>query len=501
MDRKADRVSTEQALAIYAEALVARGVIAVLGDASAGVGALLLALGARSVYVWDPDEARALAQAEVAPRGMTIRPMVRADLVRRDFDLVVIPDLGLFTDPVGLLADVRRMVGDDGAALVAAANSEVDAVRARTPGATFDYYALFDVVAQEFDFVRMIAELPFRGVVLAELGDDADASAGVSVDSQLADEGVPPEVFVALASQRDVRLDPYVIVQLPRVALDEAAEPPPLAEREPDEGLAEALRERAAATSVLEAALEERTRQVAVLAGQVEQARASAEEARLAAADELDELIGRVDRAEHRVAHLEKELAKAETDTQGSHAADHAGLEEMLRERAQVIRGLEEELRRRDELVRELAGAIEDSTGAVAGVPGVPGVAEAKGGRAAEEAALLRVRLDALALDLARRDDEAKAAAWTVEELERRLALAEQAPTPVTPPSLADRGADAGADRKLAAALDELDTLKLALVQEHDARVKAESRLSKEPGEPGPTPEHADEVGAQPGER
>lgn len=489
MEPKADRVSTEQALAIYAEALVARGVIAVLGDASAGVGELLVRLGARAVYLWDPDRQRALAQADISSRGVTVRPLVREDLVRRDFDLVIVPDLGIFGDPAALLSDVRRMVGEEGAALVAAPNREVAGAGAAT---AFDYYELFDVVAQEFDYVRMIAQLPFRGVTLAELGDDADTAAGVSVDTQLGEEATAPDVFVALASQRDVRLDSYSIVQLPASPGDEPSSPGVAATVvEPDAGLIEelnALRERADAAGALEAALAERTRQANVLAHQLEEAQSAAQAGRLAAAEELDELIGRVDRAERKAAELQGELSHVET-----HSADHAGLEETLRERARVIRGLEDELARRDRLVRELAGALEDAAGTAPHAAAAPDTDP-------EELARLRERLDALALDLARREGEARAAAWTLEELQGRLALAER--VAARPPAPGDPAAGA----RLAVALDELDALRLALVQEHAARLEAESRrpgkaVDAGSGPPGEVAEATTDVGAQPQER
>ena len=121
---------------------------------------------------------------------------------------------------------------------------------------------------------------------------------------------------------------------------------------------------------------------------------------------------------------------------------DHEALERTLRERAQVIRELEAELARRDRLVRDLASALEEAS---------------SGG----EAATLRAKLDALALDLARREGEAQAAEWTNQELERQLAGARAA---------------GDAPARLAAVLDELDALRIALVQEHEARVRAESK-------------------------
>ncbi len=73
---------------------------------------------------------------------------------------------------------------------------------------------MYDLVALQFASVRMIGQVPFSGVALAELGE-ADEEPAVSVDTQLAGENEAPEVYIALAAQRDVRLEPYTIVQLP----------------------------------------------------------------------------------------------------------------------------------------------------------------------------------------------------------------------------------------------------------------------------------------------
>jgi hypothetical protein len=478
MDLSVDRASPEQALAIYAESLVPRGVVAVIGDSAAGVGELVLRLGARSVHVWDPDEARANAQAALAPRGMTVRPLAREDLVRRDFDLALVPDLGLFDDPAGLLADVRKMLGEQGVTLVGARNAE-----AAQGAKSFDYYELFDAVAAEFDFVRMVARLPFRGVALVELGDEADTSAGVSVDTQLGEEGGTPDAYVALGSQRDVRLDPYSIVQLPSNEVDEVDEafdvavtllppppppqpPPPPLRDEHGPALAALRAELVARTedvAALERALADRNRQVSALTGEVAELRTAVDAGRQAAADELDELIARVDKAEHRVAEQAREHAALEHD---GGAAEHEAIEARLRERARVIRELEAELVRRDRLIRDLASALEEATGEPAAAAGPVGQVGPVGpaGQGEEEVASLRRRLDAMALDLARREGEAQAAAWANQELERRL-------------EVVTRGAP---DGRLAAALDELEALRAALVQEHDARLQAEARFSAE---------------------
>jgi len=199
------RVHPQQALAVYAEPLAAGRRVVVFADAEVGLAERLDELGAAAVVLFTPGDD--LDQLRAAR-----------------FDLAIVADLALFDDPAAVLAAVRRLVGESGAALVAAPNR--DAAEAADTGA-LDYYALFDLVAREFADVRMIAQLPFHGVALAEVGDE-DESPVVSVDTQLADADRAPQAFVALASQRGTSLDPYAIVELPaptQPLLDDAEEP------------------------------------------------------------------------------------------------------------------------------------------------------------------------------------------------------------------------------------------------------------------------------------
>jgi len=479
MDSKAVRVSSQLALAVYAESLAERGHVTVIGDSSLGLGALLVRLGARAVEVWDPDGPRAGGEAERAPRGVTVRWLSRVRPEVSNVDLVVVPDLGCFSEPTEILGRVRRMVGDEGAALVAAANRDL---AAGDGSRAFDYYELFDLVAKEFDCVRMIAQLPFYGVTLAELAEE-DQSPTVSVDTQLADTSRSAEAFIALASQRDVRLDAYSIVELPpppappeqeevseaaRAALEQAAlrsvtleaQNGELRARAADrdrlaEAVAEverALLERSDAAAELAVLLADRTRQLTHLSSQMDDLRASAEAGSIAASAATEEVARRVE-AERRAATLEQELQRIDAQPE-----EHIRFEEALRERARAVRLLEAELSRRDQMVRDLAGALEE-----AAVIAPPSSNRGDDG-ADDENARLRERLDALALDIARREGEAHASAWKVAELERRLAIGtpttQNGPGPVT---------------ELSAALDEVDALRRALVQEHDARVRAEA--------------------------
>jgi hypothetical protein len=480
MSSNAVRDSAQLALAIYGESLAARGVVAILGDASTGLGALFAELGARAVHVLDPDPHRARFEADRAGRGVHVRPFGRDPVPLRAVDLVVVPDLALFDDPPGILEQVVRMAGDAGVALVAAANR--DAAPPERSARAFDYYELFDLVAREFECVRMIAALPFEGIALAELGQEDDEAPQVSVDTQLADEQRQPEAFVALASRRDVRLDPYAIVELlpsapaepalesSRSSFAEAARVEALeaeigelrARATESQQMAEAvvaleraLEGRTAALAQLEAVLEEQTRRTGLLSSELDEARLAAEAGRVAVV-EAETIAGRAERAERAVEALEAELGARSGD------AEHARLEEALRERAQAVTSLEAELARRERLIHELAGRLDEAAASVDARGSAPVLDAGPDGRD-DELARLREKLDTMALELARREGDAQAAGWSIAELERRLAQAAQPPP------------DAAADRKLGAALDELDALRHALVQEHEARVRAES--------------------------
>jgi hypothetical protein len=461
MDSNAVRANLQLALAVYAETLAERGHVLVIGDSSLGLGELLIRLGARAVEVWDPEGARARVEAERAPRGVTVRALSRDQPEVRDVDLVVLPDLGSLPEPTDTLARVRRMLGDEGTAVVSAANAANADV---APGSSaFDYYELFDLVAKEFDCVRMIAQLPFYGVTLAELGDEDDSPA-VSVDTQLADAGRSADAFIALASQRDVRLDAYSIVELPL--------PPPLPPQISRASLEDAELRAKSLEAQLAVVLADRARQVTSLASEVEELRATVEAARVAALA-AEEFALRADQAEGRAALLEQELLRADAQPE-----EHLRYEEALRERAGRVRALEAEIERRDQMVRELAGALEDAAVEARRAPDTS-VEEGADARD-EENARLRERLDVLALELARREGEAHASVWKLAELERRLAQ-EAAPAEE----------DAGQDASLAAALDEADALRRALVQEHEARLRAES--ARESGD-----ETRDALGAAP---
>jgi len=503
------------ALTVYVEPLVADARVAVLGDGELGLDVRLLELGARTVHLYDPDPERVARIADEVPRGVSAR-MLRDDFDVRDgaFDLIVIPDLGALPDAPGAILRLRRVLDPRGAVIAMG--------RARTAAGdgsvcpelappTIEYAELYDLFALQFENVTMTGVLPFRGVVFAELGAGDDLT--VSVDTRLVDPE-PPGVFVVVASRdEEPVLDAYAIVQIdPAEGEDSLATrlvdalPMAVAIRANEEALEaeaafaamqlkaeilaqqlDAHRERLAAgeqraaelESVLSAAqmaiatlerrlieanqgILERDDQIAALNAENDQRVSDQEEAVTTPYLEpaaLADLILRAERAEGALAQIE-----------GAHGAETSNVEALLRERAAMIAAMQKELDRREHLVHELVASLQearDNTGApleFEAAPAMPGVAP-------EEVARLRRKLDELAFEVARREGELAAQAWRITELEndkQRLAAKAALPPPAPPPPRA-------LDRDLAAARDELDTLRQALTQEHAARLAAES--------------------------
>jgi hypothetical protein len=399
MPSKTLRVHPHQALAVYAESLAGGGTFALFGDSSVGLAEQLVELGASSVQVWDPDPRRAGAQAERSSDAVTVKRYDASGPRTRSVHLAIIADLGLFDNPSEVLARGRDVVGDEGVLLVGAANRDV----AKDGARAFEYYVLFDLVAAHFTAVTMVAELPFRGVALVALGEDGEAS-GVSVDTQLAGDARVADRFLVVASQRDVAPQPYTVVELP-----------PESEADDDDESSAALRAQAARTEQVEALLRDRDRQVAELSSQVERLQASAQGASVAA-EELQEVSRRAESTEARALTFERELAQMGE----ANAVEIRRFEDILRERSQTARGLETELARRDTMVRELVDTLDEGVEALGLLPPEPPVSQAEGDLS-EENGRLRELLDSLALDVARREAEARGTAWTVSELERRL--------------------------------------------------------------------------------
>jgi predicted nicotinamide N-methyase len=515
--------ASAQALSVYAQPLVEGKRVLVVGDSSTPVGPMLVELGARLVHVYDPDRAR--AQSVEPARGVSIYALPEKDFDVRDgaFDLAIVPDLSTISDRAALLARLRRIVGREGAALVAARNPAATRISQNSESA-IDYYELYELISLQFESVRMIGQVPFVGVALVELGVDEEDTE-VTVDAQLAGEIEPPEFFIALASQDDAQLAPYAIVQLPRTidavpasigtraTIAEAGLRADVLEAQLDErnitareletraieAMAMAERISADASRSEEKIEELRARHREQIAGYEEEiaaraARNAVLEGAFSAMEEASrDLERRViaaeraleDQAERSATMLvelddARSAAAAAAELNGSalsHEGEVAELEAHLRNRGTHIAELEREIVRREQIVldllSQLAHAPKAAQAAQNGAIAMPVASPGDDGHNAlyDENVRLRSKLDALALDLARREGELATTTWRVTEVEEELAHAKQI-TKSAGPAETIREETASLRAELDKARDELDLLRRALAQEHEARVR-----------------------------
>jgi hypothetical protein len=203
-----------------------------------------------------------------------------------------------------------------------------------------------------------------------------------------------------------------------------------------------------------------------------------------------------------RIAQLEGQVVALERELGGlshGHVAELVSLEEALRERGRATHALERELERRERLVLDLVHALEEARDAVASGP-APVVASSSADaealrettrrveRMRAENADLRMKLDAAAMEIARREAESTTSAWRVQELEQAVARLEDEQSELTmtipPPAFLNLEREVNdvtkVTERLAAAEDELDVLRQALAQELARQAALLEKLSKE---------------------
>jgi hypothetical protein len=214
-------------LGVYGEELAHGARTAVFGDATLGVAEELSLRGARLVHVYDTDAARvAEANARSHDRSIFFAQLPEGgDVGVRDgaFEFVVVPDLSLYADPAAIVALARRLVSPLGAVLIASPNADAKAplLRVAHSHRALGYYELYEAIAGHFASVRMIGQAPFVGYAVAELSvEDPEPT----IDSSLAEsEGKEPDWFLALASDRNLRLDAFALIELPPQVLANVA--------------------------------------------------------------------------------------------------------------------------------------------------------------------------------------------------------------------------------------------------------------------------------------
>ena len=203
-------------LAVHAEPLVRGRRVALLGVADDGLIERLLELGARVLYVYDPQ----LAVEPMRARGdarVTIAPLRAGDLGVREgaFDVALIPDLALLGEAEAALTQLRRLIGVAGVGLVGCRNEAAPRAWLESgespPPPSYD--ELYDLCSLQFAEVRMLGVAPFAGYAVAEFAPEREP--GIAFDASLAGAEAP-EWFVAVVAQRvSAELEPYAVVQVP----------------------------------------------------------------------------------------------------------------------------------------------------------------------------------------------------------------------------------------------------------------------------------------------
>ena len=399
-------------LAAYAEPVASGRRVLFIGPAISALPARLLERGARLVHVCDPDPLR-VAEATAKNRSKDVSFSALADghfaLREGAFDVCIVEDAGI-SDPVPLVKKIRRALTPRGVAILASLNPEtrVPLLPHRPSGViSLDYYALYDAVKSEFEYVRMLGQAPFVGYVIADFAPDGAPEP--SLDTAFLPSGAEePELFIAVASQQPVELEAFAVVQLPyrSVVTGVANNDAEALRRSRAEGLdlqrklSETETAHAADRQGLttlrskltdaESALAADKQSLTSLRGKLSEAEAAraadkqaltTREAKLREAEtrvfardaellalrqELEHKNQQLKQQEARLGELDGKLKQGPSaEEAAAAAADLAALEKTLVERGEHVRKLERDLREAErvgkELVRQLPGASPDS--------------------------------------------------------------------------------------------------------------------------------------------
>ena len=399
-------------LAAYAEPVASGRRVLFIGPAISALPARLLERGARLVHVCDPDPLR-VAEATAKNRSKDVSFSALADghfaLREGAFDVCIVEDAGI-SDPVPLVKKIRRALTPRGVAILASLNPEtrVPLLPHRPSGViSLDYYALYDAVKSEFEYVRMLGQAPFVGYVIADFAPDGAPEP--SLDTAFLPSGAEePELFIAVASQQPVELEAFAVVQLPysSVVTGAASNDGEALRRARAEGLD--LRGKLTETETAhaadrqglttlrskltdaESALAADKQSLTSLRGNLSEAEAAraadkqaltARDAKLREAEtrvfardaellalrqELENKNQQLKQQEARLLELNGKLKQGPSaEEAAAAAADLAALEKTLVERGEHVRKLERDLREAErvgkELVRQLPGASPDS--------------------------------------------------------------------------------------------------------------------------------------------
>ncbi|MBX3272036.1 MAG: hypothetical protein KF729_17355 [Sandaracinaceae bacterium] len=189
----------ELAIAVYVEELASDKRVLYVGDLESRAPERLARI-ARSVELVSPQ-----ARARGTRRGARVetRRWPTEDDAGR-WDLVIVPDLvaaGLSDE--SQLEQVEGWLADGGVFVAGSAGA-----------GGLAYEALYELLSDAFDSVRMVGQAPFRGYALVDFAPPGPLD--VTFDGSLLDgDGERAERFLALCGERDVVLDAYAVVQIP----------------------------------------------------------------------------------------------------------------------------------------------------------------------------------------------------------------------------------------------------------------------------------------------
>src|SRR5690606_21339375 len=218
----------------YSEDHIAGRRVVVFGNALSGLAETLLERGARLVHVYDEDPARvAEAAARSASPNISFAPLSPAGIAARDgaFDIGFVEEVAAFSAPAQLVTRLRRALSARGVGFICTSNADVSPLwqtaRSTPANGPLRYYELYDLVATQFDEVRMVGQTPFAGYALADFSPETESE--FSIDTEFVPGGAEePQLYVAVCSHFPITFEAFCVEQMVAATLvgHETAEAP-----------------------------------------------------------------------------------------------------------------------------------------------------------------------------------------------------------------------------------------------------------------------------------
>jgi SAM-dependent methyltransferase len=168
---------------------------------ASGAGAMHLAQKAQRVVSVDTSK-KLIERAAESFRAKNLKFQIceptRLGSFSSKFDIICVPDLCWFALREALLAEVKRLLSDNGWALIAVPSDS----NAEATGLTFD--AFRTLLQPKFRQLEFFVEVPFSGrsVLRSERSAGAKKEAKPAFNTSLVDTDGPPETFIALCAPK-----------------------------------------------------------------------------------------------------------------------------------------------------------------------------------------------------------------------------------------------------------------------------------------------------------